>query len=368
VVDGATTTQNFTLTLSPAHSVSGTIFSGVTGLPVPNATVRVLGTPIPPAISDKNGMYQIPGVPDGSYDLRASPPLSSGLIPKTVSIVVDMDITVDFVLDAAQAHIGFEAPDYQGSAQGVIVTGQQGWYLPNVAGSTDQFVYTYAGNGLGLPANAVGEDQFLGARVPGANLARAQLNFDWSAASVWTASYDLAGRFNGTLPAVDNLSSFSLQDSLVARYFIALNTWANPATGTQWDANYQVFMADGTMTANLSPGPEWRNLAVNHWYRESTTFDFDSNRILSVSITDLDTGLTATFAPTNWYMAGGATGHLPLPTALRFFVGGDTLTAGNTMGWDNLLIESGGPAPAPGRNPFGLLEAITPSAPGLATD
>src|SRR5262249_30796335 len=132
VLDGMTTTQDFALTLSPAHNVSGTITSAVTGLPVPNATVRVLNTPIPPVTSDDNGMYQILSVPDGSYDLRASPPPSAGLTAKTVSIVVDMDITVDFALDAANLAVAFEPPDYNGSPTGVLATGQQGWYLPNV--------------------------------------------------------------------------------------------------------------------------------------------------------------------------------------------------------------------------------------------
>jgi hypothetical protein len=280
---------------------------------------------------------------------------------------VDRDITQDFALDAAQAHIGFEPPDYQGSAQGVMVTGQQGWYLPNVAQSTNQFVYTYVDNALGLPANDLGEDQFLGARTPAGSLPRAQLDFDWGATTVWTASYDFAARFSGTLPAIDNVGSFSLQNSDTARSFIALNTWANPAQATMWNANYNVFNAGGGTLDLQSPGPEWRNLAVNHWYRQSSSFDFESNRILSVSITDLATGVTATFAPTNWYLRGGATGRPPLPTALRFFVGGDT-TAGNIQGWDNLVIESGGPAGAPGRKASRPAETVMPSAPGLTTD
>src|SRR6516162_9684196 len=60
---------------------------------------------------------------------------------------------------------GFEAPDYNGSPAGVAVSGQQGWYLPSDPGSTDQFVFTYDGNALGIPANPFGQDQFLGAHV-----------------------------------------------------------------------------------------------------------------------------------------------------------------------------------------------------------
>jgi hypothetical protein len=362
--DGMTTSQNFTLTLSPAHSVSGTITSGVTGLPVPNTTVRVLNTPIPPVTSDQNGMYQIPSVPEGTYDLRASPPPGTGLTPRTVSIVVDMDITVDFVLDAAALTVNFEPPDYQGSASGTRVAGQQGWYVPPIAGSTDQLVFTYDGNALGLAPNPNGDTQFLGARTQGADLARGQLNYDWSATSVWTVSYDLAARFNGTPPPVDYIGSFSLQDSVTSRSFIQVNSWGTNVQGTMWDADYLVYNADGSATPPLTPGPEWHNLAVNHWYRQTAAFDFDSNRILSVSITDLDTGVTATVTPTNWYLLGGATGRPPLPTALRFFTGGGV---GNIVGYDNLVIVSGAPGDKPGPKQSHSPQ-VKPLVPGAETN
>jgi hypothetical protein len=261
---------------------------------------------------------------------------------------------------------GFEDPDYQGSAQGVVVTGQQGWYVPNVMGSTDQLVFTYDSNALGLPTNAFGELQFLGAQVTSSNLPRAQLDFDWSTGSVWTVSYDFAAAFNGTPPAVDYVGSFSLQDSLVARYFIAVNPWMPGFEGSQWAAAYIVFDASGGQIGPLVPGPQWLNLAVNHWYRESTTFDFNSNGITAVSITDLDTGDTATFAPTNWYLAGGAGGGgLPLPTGLRFFVGGDT-NPGNVLGWDNVLVAGGAGAATP-KNEESAHSLSIPLRPGAAT-
>ncbi len=260
---------------------------------------------------------------------------------------------------------GFESPDYQGSAQGVVVTGQQGWYVPNVPGSTDQSVFTYDSNALGLPTNTFGELQFLGANVTGSDLARAQLDFDFSVASVWTASYDVAAGFNGTPPAMDFVGSFSLQDSLVARYFIAVNGWVPGMEGTQWIAAYIVFDAGGGQIGPLIPGPQWQNLAVNHWYRESTTFDFNSNSITVVSITDLDTGNTATFAPSGWYLAGGAGGGgLPLPTGLRFFVGGGS--PGNIQGYDNVLV-AGAAEPAP-KNEESPRPLSIPLAPGATTN
>jgi len=96
VVEGQTTTQDFALALGPANSVSGTVTSSSTGLPIANAQVRVLNTPIPPAMTDVNGMYAIPSVPVGTYDLQAS---AGGYAARTVQIVVDQDLVVDFGLD-----------------------------------------------------------------------------------------------------------------------------------------------------------------------------------------------------------------------------------------------------------------------------
>jgi len=235
---------------------------------------------------------------------------------------------------------GFEAPDYNGSAAGVAVTGQQGWYVPNVAGSVDQFVFTYDGNALGIPANPFGQEQFLGAQaLQLGDAPRAQLDFDWTRASIWAVAYDISHKFNGTLPAANNLSSFSLQDLNIARYFVALNSWSNTETADHWDANYLVFTSDGTAAGALSPGPAWRNLAVNHWYRQTVFFCFDTNDILTVVIQDLETGNSSVFNPEGWYLAGGAGSQLPRPTALRFVVAGGDSNAGNVGAWDNLEID-----------------------------
>src|SRR5262249_47760844 len=56
---------------APSHSVSGTV-SDSDNSPVANATVTILGTPIPPATTDANGAYSFPSVPDGEYDVRAA--------------------------------------------------------------------------------------------------------------------------------------------------------------------------------------------------------------------------------------------------------------------------------------------------------
>ena len=98
VVEGQTTTQDFTLTLGPNHSVSGTVSNGATGEVIAGAQVIILSTPLPPATTDVNGMYQFPVVPEGTYNIQATAP---SFLPSTQSITVDQDLVVDFALASA---------------------------------------------------------------------------------------------------------------------------------------------------------------------------------------------------------------------------------------------------------------------------
>jgi hypothetical protein len=270
---------------------------------------------------------------------------------------------------------GFESSEgYTGAPEGVSLAGQLGWYTPSVAGSTstDFFVYTYGGTKLFLPPNFIGAKQFAGAMGYGTfetvtYFPRAQADFDWSASSFWLISYDLAPRFNGALPATNNLSSFSLQDSTVAKSFIALNRWEDLATATHWRADYNVFNAAGMAMDFTSPGTAWRNLLADNWYRQYALIDFASNRVWWVAIFDLYTGDFAEFYPENWYLAGGDGSTRPIPTGLRIFVGGQQSgTAsglGNVCGFDNLeFTPFGGPAPGtPSRIPFARRTRIPPA-------
>jgi hypothetical protein len=242
---------------------------------------------------------------------------------------------------AAQFQTGFEPSDsYAGSDVGTILTEQSGWYVPpptNVASFGDFSVFTYDGNALYLPANPAGATQFVGGQGLGAGiLPAAQMDFDWSTQTQWTVEYDFAARFNGTLPAYDELGSFSLEPggTIVGGNFIASNTWADRAGATTWNALYIVYDADGKQTTALSPGDDWTNLAVDNWYHQSTTFDLSLNMITSVSITDMTTGTTTTVSPEGWYLRPDVQ-----PSALRFSVGaGGGSFPGNVMGFDNLSI------------------------------
>jgi hypothetical protein len=231
---------------------------------------------------------------------------------------------------------GFESPDYSGTPGGVQLNGQQGWYNP-VTGSIEPLVYTYAGNALGFGNNPTGGQQFF-AGTATTNPARAQRDIDFSVANQWTLSYDFAALYTGTPPAADNLGSFSVQNpnDPSFRGFIALNRWVDTANPVAWKAEYHVFDADGNGLLWQSAGSEWMNLPVNRWFRQSTTINFTTNQILSVSITDILTNTTTTVNPQGWYMTGGANPTGVLPGAIRMFSGfGAT---GNTMGWDNVEV------------------------------
>ena len=253
---------------------------------------------------------------------------------------------------SAQFTAEFEPPTYSGSADGTILTGQDLFYLPT-AESVDFLVYTYADNALGIPDNpAGGGTQFAAGTGPGdaLNYARGERVEDGTWGDMmgqWTASFDVAAIYLGELPSAQNLGSWSTQpdpDPLnpTKAGFIALAQWTDPATAATWDANYLNYDAAGAYVyPAVAADPAFQGLATNHWYRWSTTVDFDTNMIVSISITDLLTGTTATEEPVDWYLGGGATGGLPGPTGFRLFAGASA-AYGNTLAFDNIVITPAG--------------------------
>jgi hypothetical protein len=260
---------------------------------------------------------------------------------------------------AAQAQYTFETPTYTGSAAGTIVTGQDGWYLPPVAGSQDGNVFSYTGNALGFPPNPNGSGQFEGGQGNATGPARAQHTLDFSAGGVWQASWDCTGRWNGAaLPAVNNIGSWSMQPSaappFAARYFQQLMSWGGAGNNYQpaatpptdhlaaadfFHIHWGYFTAASPATIAFSvPGPEWLDLPVGHWYHITCKWDFTAAQILEVSIKDLTAnGPTTTSDVTSlgWYLQGGPNSTNPLPTDIRIFAGG----AGDASAWDNLIVQ-----------------------------
>jgi hypothetical protein len=260
----------------------------------------------------------------------------------------------------AQYSSDFEAPVYTGTATGTDMTplpspqpGVDGWYQPVAANSLNYKCYTYAGNDLGFPQNPTGGCQFVAGRNTGGTFnTRTQRDFAWVAGTKYYVEWDIAFNYAGVLPATDNVGSFSLQNSATSKFWQTLYRFEAVATPTNVKAEYNVYNAAGVSTPNLDPannptGP-WRNLKMNNWYRQRTVWDFTTNQVLEVGIQDVTGGgAMNVVAPVGWYLTGGAAPTLPMPTALRFFSGGTT--AGNTVGWDNLAVDTA-PITAPGPN------------------
>jgi len=250
----------------------------------------------------------------------------------------------------ADVNITFENPPYTASGPGVPLAGQDGWFTPPA--SAGYAAHTYTGNIYNLQPNPTGSQQFTAGISPGGtNAARAQRLHNFATADTWTASWDIAAGFSGVPPTQNSLGGFSLQDSGASRFWQTTNSWVNPAAPAAWNAAYRPFDATGIQAPEpgLFPGPQWQNLQPGRWYRQSTTWSFSTNLIIEVALTDLTTGITTTAHPTGWYLAGGATPALPLPTALRFLTAGG---AGNVLGWDNLLL-----------CPFSISGFLPPQAP-----
>jgi hypothetical protein len=235
-----------------------------------------------------------------------------------------------------------------GSAAGTDLTGQDAYYVPAASPlSAHYFVYTYAGNTLGVPAHpSGGGSQFVAATVlgpPTNQLARAQRNVTWGPLGVWTVGFDTCVSWSAALPALDNIGSFSSQDAAgmntAHRSFNCLIFWTDTTTATGWNINILAFASNGTTASTFAP-LSLMGLPVSVWHRVELDLDFTTNRILEVRVKNLSTGATIREYPANLFLRGGAAPALPLPAAFRLFTGGGgaTVTPGNVFAADNVSI------------------------------
>jgi len=238
---------------------------------------------------------------------------------------------------------GFEAPDY---APGVL-TGQDEWFLPAVAGSQNFNVAAYGGPVTPNPTG--GANYAVGTPLDPASFARAQHAASFVDDTAYIMSYDInVLPYAGKPPAVNNIGSFSTQNSATTRFTQSLFVWndlANPGAG--WTTQIVNINAAGANLGFITPGdPAFAGLQFNHWYRHSMTIDFATNTVNSISITDIAANTTVTVNLVDMFLGGGdnnVTG-LALPDAIRMFTGGN---ASITTLWDNVCIEIV-PAPATG--------------------
>ncbi len=110
VIEAMTTTQDLVASPAPSHALSGTVTSNLTGLPIANAEVRILNTPIAPVRSGKDGVYLFPMVPDGDYSVQAG---GSGrcLSLLTQPVTIGPDVVLDFALPQRSDMYGYTCND-----------------------------------------------------------------------------------------------------------------------------------------------------------------------------------------------------------------------------------------------------------------
>ncbi len=224
------------------------------------------------------------------------------------------------------------------SADGTVLAGQDGYFLPNgPPNDTDFEVYTYAANSLRLPQNPSGGTQFIaGIGQAGGSFERAQRLNGMSTTGTWTVAFDIAATYTGSLPSAQNVGSFSLNEGVPGVFsIINLARWSDPTTASGWNADFVWWDGAGNQLTEQVPDPNFQNLATDHWYRWSTTYDLDTNQVLQVSITDLVNGTVFVHNPVDRFLRDGAAGN-PNPDHLRFFAGGSV--PGNTLAFDNPSI------------------------------
>jgi hypothetical protein len=94
------------------HQVSGAILSSVNGRPLVNVEVTLADTPLAPVLTDSAGTYSFPEVPEGTYDLKATPPSTLRcFLRRTQSVTVSQDAVVDLALDPKTDSFGYACDD-----------------------------------------------------------------------------------------------------------------------------------------------------------------------------------------------------------------------------------------------------------------
>lgn len=234
------------------------------------------------------------------------------------------------------------------SPGGTSIIGQDGYYLPPVAGSVGGSVYTYAGNTIvpPVPANPTGGLNFYGGHYTTAGaVVRSQRNVTPPTASRCRIEFDVLCNYTGTATAApNNIGSFSLQpSSVIAPQFPTAAAYPNllarwPVTTlpvTVWAADYVAGPSlAGTQTA--FPDPNFRNLPVNVWHRWGVTIDLRTKEYLSFSVYNGATATLYTYTPAP---------PIPLPNQAATYVATDfrlfTGALGNLFAVDNFTITYG---------------------------
>lgn len=241
-------------------------------------------------------------------------------------------------LAQAQYSTGFEPPEFSGSADGVPLNGQGGYYQGNPNYDSPN-VYTYVDNPLGVPSNPTGDSQFVGLLDDNTRCTTYyQEGLYGDGTGDWVISFDMAADFVGDLP--DNPMPGQFCNNPYGDYEVRsfrlvptfMNEYGQPSD--EWTLWLQAATEDGGQTPFFYC--PFTNHIRGHWYNVSTHLSFETNEISSIEITDLETGGTEVWDIPGAYVYGGADSTLPLSNGIMVYAGG--AACGNVLAIDNISI------------------------------
>ncbi|HEX5051808.1 MAG TPA: hypothetical protein VFZ65_08560 [Planctomycetota bacterium] len=224
---------------------------------------------------------------------------------------------------------------FTASAGGTPCAGQDGFYVPAVAGSIDGALYTYAGNTLGVPLNANGGANFYAGLSISPNFARSQRVVTVPTGRIHI-EFDVLCNYAGAVTPTNNIGSFSFQPSGTSVYVNLLARWPTGVLfpPTTWNADY-VLGPTAAGTQSVLADPAFQNLAVGVWHRWGVTVNLTTGEHINFSIRNGTTGITTVFTPPASLPLPGA--GTAMPTDFRLFTGG----ADNVFAVDNFTITYG---------------------------
>jgi len=145
VFDGNVTVTDIVLSFAENVNISGVVTNSETNLPIQNAIIEILDTPINPATTNANGEYFINNVLEGNYTIRASASNYSN-VSQTVSIS-DENTVFNFQLSQAAIE-DFESGNFS------TYDWNADWEI-----STDSFEGSYSAKSSNINDNEITEMQ-----------------------------------------------------------------------------------------------------------------------------------------------------------------------------------------------------------------
>jgi protocatechuate 3,4-dioxygenase beta subunit len=234
-----TTTVNFSLQSSPG-TISGTVISTVSGLPIPGALVEVNlnNTLIFSTLTDSSGHYSISGVAPNTYAMHAHAATYQTAINSSVTVVSNMTTTANFSLQSNP-----------GTVQGTVTDSPSGLPLSGV------FIDIFE-NGIFIDVavtDSLGNYSVTGLAADNYTLTASKTNYDGKNSSFTAAA---GGTTTTNLTLIPNFPPGNLTGKVIVNAFLLQ---ADRIHRLQWEAalggnvaNYRIYR-NGSLLATVSP-------------------------------------------------------------------------------------------------------------------